>query len=80
LQGNSVPTGETPEILESTNPHARWYSSVPWRLYSVLWSTDLMDFSNELVDAVPADGTSTTVGPIALPEPAVGKLFFRISN
>jgi hypothetical protein len=25
-QGNSMPTGETPEVLESTNPRARWYN------------------------------------------------------
>ena len=24
-QGNAMPTGETPEILESTTPHGRWY-------------------------------------------------------
>jgi hypothetical protein len=56
------------------------FSSVPGRVYNVFWSTDLQDFSNELIDGVPATGTSTTVGPIANPSPGASKLFFRVEE
>jgi hypothetical protein len=56
------------------------FSSVPGRSYDIFWSSDLLDFSNELIDGIPATGTSTTVGPLANPAPGATKLFFRVTN
>ena len=56
------------------------FTSVAGRVYNVFWSNDLVDFDNELIDGVPATGTSTTVGPLANPAPGASKLFFRVTN
>lgn len=56
------------------------FSSVPGRTYDVFWSSDLLDFNNELIDGIPATGTSTTVGPLANPSPGATKLFFRVNH
>lgn len=65
---------------KTTNSITLTFSSVSGRSYSVNWSDDLQDFNNVLIDSVLANGDSTTVGPIALPQPAAGKLFFRVEN
>jgi len=56
------------------------FSSVSGRTYNIFWSSDLVDFSNELIDGIPATGSSTTVGPLANPAPGASKLFFRVTN
>ncbi|MDA7917635.1 LamG domain-containing protein [bacterium] len=56
------------------------FNSTPGRTYDVFWSSDLLDFSNELIDGIPATGTSTTVGPLANPSPGATKLFFRVND
>jgi hypothetical protein len=54
------------------------FTSTPGRFYSVFSSTDLVDFGNELIDGIPATGTSTTVGPFDNPSPVAKRLFFRV--
>ena len=56
------------------------FRSVPGRVYNIFWSPDLIDFNNELIDGIPATGTSTTVGPLANPSPGASRLFFRVTN
>lgn len=64
----------------STDGLTLTFTSVPGKSYRVFWSTDLVDFSNELIDGIPADGTSTTVGPIVNPVPNAPKLFLRVTE
>lgn len=56
------------------------FTSSPGRTYSVFWSTDLLDFENELIDGIQATETSTTVGPLDNPSPGAKRLFFRVEK
>jgi hypothetical protein len=55
-QGNSMPTSETPEVLESTNPGARWYN------FTVIWGQ-----VDRRIDVIDADAVLRGGGLITAP-------------
>ncbi|MDA7929951.1 hypothetical protein N9B63_03825 [Akkermansiaceae bacterium] len=65
---------------QQTDQISLTFNSVAGRVYNIFWSSDLMDFDNELIDGIQANGTSTTVGPLANPAPGSSRLFFRVTR
>ena len=56
------------------------WTSEPGRTYSVSSSTDLIDWSNELVGSLPSAGSLTSYGPFSDPAPASSPIFFRVQT
>ena len=57
------------------------WDSKPGRTYTLKYSSDLLNFDNDIDDAIPSGGSTTTYGPFESPLPAppvTPKLFFRV--
>jgi hypothetical protein len=56
------------------------WKSNPGENYGLYWSTDLLDFANNIDPAIPAadPGIRTTWGPFASPVPGAPRLFFQV--
>ena len=56
------------------------WTSDPGRTYALFYSTDLLDFSSDINDSIPAGAEDTTTSTFVLPAGLIGidKVFFRV--
>ncbi len=86
--GNSVQSLLVPaSSFEITNVNfdkatSQWslsWNSQPGKTYTLRYSTDLLNFGNDINDSIPSGGATTSFGPFPHPIPASGtRLFFRV--
>lgn len=54
------------------------WDSKPGRTYTLKYSSDLLNFDNDIDDAIPSGGSTTTYGPFESPLLASPRLFLRV--
>ena len=64
-----------------TNQWTLTWTSKPSRTYRLNYSTDLLDFSNDIDDAIASGGATTTYGPFPNPIPLTGsRVYFKVTE
>jgi len=82
LVGPQAPFDFTAIVYDKlANTWTLTWNSKPGRTYRLNYSTDLLDFGNDVDDSIPSGGSSTTYGPFPNPVPLSGsRVYFMVSE